>query len=108
MKYKINKPPFTTKNNKVYKKFQKQINKKGICDSEMWNLDVCIAHFVLPRLKLFKKGLNDKEWNKKLKKMIWAFEFVISDTYYISTEKEKNKLQEGLFLFAEHFQNLWD
>lgn len=56
--------------------------------SDLWNLDITIANFVLPRLKKFKEeddGCPEREemdtpekWGEVLDKMILAFEYVIS------------------------------
>lgn len=56
--------------------------------SDLWNLDITIANFVLPRLKRFKKenigypGIDEmdtpEKWDEALDKMILAFEYVIS------------------------------
>lgn len=72
----------------------------GWNESDVWSLDVTIAKFVLPRLKLLKKvkygcpildGYESddtdnmrfeemkKEWDKILDKMIQTFEWIIND-----------------------------
>ena len=73
---------------------------RGWDDSELWSLDYTMAHWLLPRLREFKKqchgmpirlpvevdpedgipsALTEEEWNKILDKMIIAFEFIADD-----------------------------
>ena len=61
---------------------------KYVSYSDLWNLDITIANFVLPRLKKFKEeddGCPEREemntpekWSEVLDKMILAFEYVVS------------------------------
>lgn len=53
-----------------------------------------------------------KAWHACIDKMIWSFAEILKDDAGIyGTEKERqkhaDKIQEGLNLFAQHFQNLW-
>ena len=96
---------------------------------ECWNLDATLAALILPRLIHFRdnrcgtpgclfeydeKGniLNEEEgcqkWEKILDKMIWAFYLYISVDSLYWTEEQKQQINEGLKLFAEYFQSLWD
>lgn len=127
---------------------------------ECWNLDLTIAKYVLPRLKLFRKDVDGysantvssyEEWLEILDKMILAFEYIVEgdawkfdDPRYdyfsglhekfigmdgqnrcftieeddwvagveAECEKEANRRQvvinEGLTLFAKHYQALWN
>jgi hypothetical protein len=95
---------------------------QGFSDKETWYLNNHITEFILPRLILFKK-LNDgfppeetaKSWDKKLDKMIKAFETQKElekdwdGTRY--SKKDINKMykqmKEGLELFAKHYNDLW-
>jgi len=61
---------------------------KGYSVSDLWNLDFHLAKIIFKRLKAFKKlerfgypaGIKSfKEWNEILDKMIFSFEFVISN-----------------------------
>ena len=45
---------------------------------------------------------------KILDKMIWAFYLYISVDSLYWTEEQKQQINEGLKLFAEYFQSLWD
>lgn len=115
------------------KRTKKKIEKnKGlyINPRDTWALDITIAEFILPRLKLFKKlnngypGRNEEtntfeKWDNLLDKMIWSFE-QIANNYEIysnlvmvnnpNLQKEyheiDDKIQEGLMLFAKYYQDL--
>lgn len=110
---------------------------RKVKDSELWNLDLTIAKFILPRLIRFKEFENShpinfksvEEWNEVVDKMIWSFEFA-KGGYEVSTSanlypveeygerfdfkeyKEKQedafkRYEEGMKLFAEYFSDLW-
>lgn len=119
-----------------WEEYKQQRLEIGFDNSEIWNLDTTISKFILPRLKAFKeiscgipgklvyefkkKGyssekanqLADKEWDKILDKIIWAFENYNEEPYLGAQDfnkiyKEYNdKLNEGLKLFAEWFRSL--
>lgn len=95
---------------------------------ECWNLDETLAALILPRLIHFrdnhccapsclfeydefdhiKEEDGFKKWNEILDKMIWAFYLYISVDPLYWTEEQKQQIDEGLKLFAEYFQSLWD
>jgi len=88
---------------------------RGFDGSELWSLDHTIADFILPRLIAFKdsqvgypRDLTEKKWDTILDKMIYAFE-VKSREYSDNepTEKDWEKYDEGMALFAKHFGSLW-
>lgn len=93
---------------------------RGWSDDELWNLDVTIAKFTLPRLKAFRSGpamggtpttiATNEEWLAILDEMIFAFEFVAGENYYINqhNKNEYERCEKGLALFAKHFMSLWD
>lgn len=110
---------------------KKWLKKQGLYvnPNETWSLDITIAKFILPRLKLFKKLTNGypgtgemdtfEKWIKAIDKMIWSFEKILSeDNYYgikicgnPNWKEEYNQIQskidEGLMLFTKWFQSLW-
>jgi len=122
-------------NQRKRKKWLKQHN-KYVPHSELWNLDVTICDWMIPRLKEFKK-INiaypgrepmdtPEKWDEALDKMIRAFELLRldpidldenlepRDTYDYNAEKYKRiyekwnaEVQEGLNLFAKWFNSLW-
>lgn len=108
----------------------------GFFSEECWSLDVTLAALILPRLICFKDSTSgcpaslikeDEEghvidedksnqlWHEILDKMIYAFWIIVSEYDGYSTElnrKEREELvaakKEGLRLFAEYFESLWD
>ena len=73
--------------------------------------------YALPA-KSLKDPITMRDWNKILDKMIWAFDIIdksentkiFNRRYFnirVSKEGQK-KVMEGLHLFAEYFQGLWD
>ena len=95
-------------------KFCYQRLTRGFDDSELWSLDVTIAEFILPRLRVFRDyhngyphELDSNQWDSTIATMVEAFEHVVSDDYY-SLENYKEKVEPGLKLFAKYFCNLWD
>lgn len=95
---------------------------------ECWNLDETLAALILPRLIYYrdnhygapnclfeydefdhiKEEDGFKKWNEILDKMIWAFYLYISVDLLCRTEEQEQQIDEGLKLFAEYFQSLWD
>lgn len=107
---------------KRYKRFQKIKKETGISPDETWSLFNNICDFIIPRLKLYLKESkkvgcypcrckNRKEWENILKEMIWTFTHANKDDDFSKTreerEKENNRINKGLKLFAEHFFELW-
>jgi len=97
-------------------------DENGVYMSEMWNLDICIASFIIPRLELFRETVNeypvsiadntkdfDKNleiWKEILQKMIVAFKIVEKGEY--GEEFDEKNVKEGLKLFAKHMTGLWN
>lgn len=87
-------------------------------ESEMWSLDYTLASFILPRLQALREVKHGypseletpEQWNDIMDKMIESFGLIVNDESYPNGESLKNKpkIEEGLKLFAEYFQNLWD
>lgn len=122
-------------NKRQRKKWLKQ-HGKYVGNSELWNLDVTICEWILPRLKQFKKiniaypGTPEiptpEAWDEVLDKMIKAFELAQYDPidldenlnprddydynhekYKKISEEYEKIVKEGLHLFAENFWHLW-
>ena len=112
----------SNKKDRRYNKWKKQRITRGFDDTEMWNLFMTTAKFILPRLKVFKKytyttplientisAATNKEWDEILDKMIYAFESIVRDDMNSTNCRiEYPKQKEGLSLFGEHFLSLWD
>lgn len=99
------------KNDKRKKRWNKQRREFGVDDSETWSLDVTLAHYILPRLKMYNKVafnvIDAPELQKDVEKMIEAFEIIVSDDNYVPTKEQNEKVQEGLDLFAKNYRALW-
>lgn len=105
---------------------KKYLKKQGLYVNprETWNLDVTIAKYIVPRLKLYKKLNNGypgrdemdtpEKWDEALDKMIHAFELAAKnyDGIYGATGEDyienvietRDVVQEGLQLFAKWFE----
>lgn len=104
-------------------------DKWGFDFSETWDLDRTIAAFILPRLAYFRYNIagvpnsyikfdaemqptNTKEatklWEKDLDKMLLAFSLILDDEFITRPEEKDNQINEGLKLFATHFEDLWN
>ena len=91
--------------------WEKQRQVFGFDERETWGLNIVIAAFVYPRLKMFAENTNSvplgmtlTEWRGILGKMERAFEMILTD--YAETHCEE--VEEGLDLFRKYFFNLWD
>lgn len=103
---------------RIRKKQLKKLN-RYVEFKEIWNLDITIARFILPRLKEFKKNTNShpsiltfSKWQEILDKMILSFNLISNETMFdIMTEKEseviEKTIQEGLDLFRQYYFSLW-
>ncbi|OSA95689.1 UNVERIFIED_ORG: hypothetical protein B2H93_04525 [Clostridium botulinum] len=105
------------------KRLRKKNGLSKIQNSELWDLDLTIINFILPRLIKFKKiNINShpikcdsiENWHKIIDKMIWSFQFAkdVSRLNY-SNEYRKdstnwNKYNEGMDLFKKYLLDLWD
>jgi len=112
----------------MFKKIKSLFTRKCVAefnDSDLWNLDLTIAKFVLPRLQEFKKNntgypgyLTEIEWEEMLDKMIYAMQGIVDefsaenilacDAHFDKPEEHWVKVRDGLCLFGEHFMELWD
>lgn len=110
---------------------KKWLKKQGLYvnPKETWNLDVTLARYILPRLKLYKKltiaypGCGEantfEKWVEILDKMIWSFEqvascyeceewkFDMNDSSWREKMRTMNKrMDDGLMLFAKYYRSL--
>ena len=87
--------------------FKKQRLERGFDDTELWNLDMTILKFILPRLKLFKEKTGNyppelksaEEWDACIDKMIKSIESILTDSFDADFE--------GFELFKKYFLDLW-
>ena len=82
----------------------------GMSQRDTWSLDVPLAKYILPRLKLFKvsgfENEKEKEWDVILDKMIFAFEKII-ESDGCSFPDFEDEIDEGLALFGKYYRGLW-
>lgn len=100
----------------IKNKYQKLT--RGYSDEELWNLDVTIAEWIVPRLKTFKEkkcgypiGVSSKEeWDEELQTMIQAFEYYLQDPFLVNAEERERQdkiIAKGFELFGKRIRNLW-
>ncbi|MBR4315909.1 MAG: hypothetical protein IKP65_02920 [Alphaproteobacteria bacterium] len=118
--YEWNKPFYLiNKKDKRAKKFKNQKEKHGFSDDETWSLYTSTVLFFLPRIKRFKKiiedlrmhpaSLNEQEWIDILNKIVNSFELMFKEDINGKniTKEEQEQINEGLDLFGKYFQDLW-
>lgn len=102
-------------------KFRKQRLRRGFDDSELWNLDLTFAKFMLPRLKEYRKKncsypakLNNiDEWNKILDEIIEGLQLLTKHfDWELSSDQNTvngNNLKVDIALnhLAKYFRDLW-
>lgn len=119
----------TCSDKKRRKKAKKFSKKWGFRYEETWSLDNSIACYVLPRLAFLRDNTcgypscfceldengqvtngdeGAKKWKEILNKMVVAFEIILTVDCFKRTEEQNKQVEEGLQLFAEHFEGLWD
>ena len=96
---------------KIKKRLKKELKRDGYDSSELWDLDVTFAKFILPRLKGFRDRTISypstmetfEEWSSALDEMIYGFENAIED----SDSTDYDRLRKGLELFGKYYRDLW-
>lgn len=98
---------------KRHKDWEQQFNECGWDDTAIWNLDVTIAQFILPRLtKLYERRLDlfifdedDKEHLKDMDIMIKGFTLLSKDVLH-STENSE-KITQAFEALSRQWGRLW-
>ena len=93
--------------------WEQQRKTRGFDDTELWNLDVTIAKFILPRLIEFRRELtghpgklpDPTAWEVILDKMIVTFTWLSQDDNV--GDLLPAEVSEGLGLFITYYRNLW-
>lgn len=97
--------------------FAQQREERGFDDTELWALDSVIAKMLIPRLKAFKEShichpttITMEQWDALLQEMIDGFEEQLTRDM-TSSERGRGydfeKMQRGLKVFAEWYNDLW-
>jgi hypothetical protein len=90
--------------------------KEGLDYTEVWNLDITIATFLVPRLRILRDTyhgysslLTDEKWLRTLNKMVNGFELYIENKYKcLTSNKLTNKENQAIRLLSLFFRHLWD
>jgi hypothetical protein len=103
------------------KRIKKKKGLSKVTNEEVWDLDCTLAKYILPRLIKFKsvntmshpQQFNSiEEWHKVIDKMIWSFDKHLKDNFSLPNtptyKDEVSRYKEGLQLFTEYFDDLWD
>lgn len=94
---------------------------RGFDDRELWNLDLTVAKFILPRLKQFSKKIDGYPpelcqptvWSDMLDDMIFTFESKIKnfplgfDPEDQDYKKKLTRYRRGLVAFSRFYDDLW-
>lgn len=97
-------------NDERLEEFRKQRIERGFDDTELWDLNITIIKFILPRLKAFKectsnypRNLNSKEeWDIIIQSMIDYMQAIIDNN-----DELEEKYTEGWDNFHKYFFSLW-
>lgn len=114
---------------KNYQISQDFYKKNDFYFEEVWNLDIEICRFLLPRLAFLRDNhsgvpgslckldesfnvINEEEsrekWNKILNTMVDGFYLYISKEEFDLTEEEKKTINKALKYLKKYFKSLWD
>ena len=104
------------KTDERYAEFKETQKKTSVSPDELWSLDITIANFIYPRLKMFRDAVNgvstpccfrnNAEWIAELDKMINAFKLIAEEKLEY-TKKEREQVEEGLGSFKKYYHALW-
>ena len=97
-------------------KFDKQKEKLGFDDREIWNLDCTFVAWVYPRLKRYikvTKGSHPgcftsyKPWKKILKQIVKGFEIFLKSDGNTTSVKDNEAIDKSFELFSQYIRTLW-
>lgn len=101
-------------NNPYWEEYEEQRKVRGFDDTELWNLDVTIIKFMLPRLKVFRDKTHGypsdfstfEDWQAAIDDMIyWMEKYVDDDCFTHDTDEREAR---GFEAFKKYFTALWD
>lgn len=96
------------KDDKREKEFSKQRIERGFDNSELWNLDITICKFIIPRLEAFIEVdpfIRTDEWKSDVQKVLNSLKKIASDDYCPAVKDDQ--LEQDLTLFPKIFFGLW-
>lgn len=105
-----------TINSKNIKKYINQYKQRGFDDSEIWNLDISLSDFLVPRLKRLRSIIQGyppdcksfEEWISILDEIIWMFETYSSKAYQDGFLKNQERMDKAKELFGKYWTYFWD
>lgn len=99
------------KNEKLIQLIDDITGNKAVRQEEVINLDVALASWLIPRLKMFLKHTeqeNNKKRDKNIMEMIDGFMIVVdSKKYPTSSSEDLKRLDRALELLRKGFSGLW-
>lgn len=88
-------------------RFYHQRNWRGFDGSELWNLDITIVRYLIPRLKRFAKNVKGRHDEKDILTMCKGFQAYLDNTSPFLPRKAKNAFYRSLNLFKRRLGGLW-
>lgn len=93
-------------------KFFKQKITRGFSDKQLWNLDVTLAKFLLPRFKRYLKITKNvfevnEQTTKEFEEILWMLETVSTKKYWSCTIEETTRVQKACELLGKNLLSLW-
>ena len=88
-------------------RFYHQRNWRGFDGSELWNLDMSIVRYLIPRLKCFAKNMEGRYDEKDIYKMCEGFQAYLDNTLRFPPQKVKDAFCHALNLFKKRLGGLW-
>ena len=87
--------------------FYHQRNWRGFDGSELWNLDMTIIRYFIPRLKCFAKNVEGHRDVKDIYTMCEGFQTYLDNTPPFPPQKVKDAFYHALNLFKKRLGSLW-
>ena len=87
--------------------FYHQRNWRGFDGSELWNLDITIVRYLVPRLKRFAKNVEGRHDEKDILTMCKGFQTYLDNTSPFPPKKVKDAFYHALNLFKRRLGGLW-
>ena len=88
-------------------RFYHQRNWRGFDGSELWNLDMTIVRYLIPRLKRFAKNVEGRYDEKDILTMCEGFQTYLDNTLPFPPQKVKDAFYHALNLFKRKLGDLW-
>lgn len=88
-------------------RFYHQRNWRGFDGSELWNLDMTIVRYLIPRLKRFAKNIEGRRDAKDIYEMCEGFQMYLDNTSPFPPQKVTDTFRRAWNLFKKRFGGLW-